>query len=51
MSKIDITETKLVWFGKDNVVSQSGSVTNKCTGHTTKNADGRNYPMLREQKA
>ena len=51
MSKIDITETKLVWPGKDNVVFQSGSVTNKCAGYTTKNADGRNCPMLREQKA
>ena len=36
MSKIDITETKLVWFGKDNVVFQARSVTNKCTGYTTK---------------
>ena len=29
MSKTDITKTKLVWFGKDNVVFQSRSVTNK----------------------
>ena len=29
MSKVDITGTKLVWFGKDNVVFQSRSVTNK----------------------
>ena len=51
MSKIGITETKLVWFGKDNLASQSGSVTNKWTGYTTKNAGGRNHPMLCEQKS
>ena len=51
MSKVDITGTKLVWFGKDNVVFQSRSITNKCTGYTTKNASGRNCPMLCEQKS
>ena len=35
MLKIDITETKLVWPGKYNVVFQSRSVTNKRTGYTT----------------
>ena len=51
MSKVDITGTKLVWFGKDNVVFQSRSVTNKWAGYTTKNAGGRNHPMLWEQKS
>ena len=51
MSKIDIKESKLVWPGKYNVVFQSGSVTNKRTGYTTRNASGRNRPMLWEDKA